>query len=153
MEFLLLLHQGPVGRSEGSQILWEVITRLAPVRDYMNLSRKLTTMVNRARKAIDKPPDNHPDLKGWTREKALKARYPEFLVTAVPPNPVIKTGPGGGPLRPPTCWVVPRTSPNSTPRPSGSAAGGPPGAASSSAAGAPPAAPQEVPRYSPIKWR
>ena len=112
LQFLLLVHQGEAGRAEASAILWEVLTRpaeehkqkqgcfgffsnkkrLACSRDFKNLSRKVYSMVGAARRAIDRPPDTHQDLKGWSYRKALHTRYPEFLASAVPLNWVLKIG-------------------------------------------------------------
>lgn len=115
LQFLLLVHQGEAGRAEASSILWEVLTRpakehkqgtycflffikkttrLACSRDFKNLSRKIYSMVGASRRAIDRPPDNHQDLRGWSYRKALETRYPEFLASAVPHNWVLKLGLG-----------------------------------------------------------
>lgn len=144
MELMILVHQGPVGRAEGNKVLFEVLTRWACTRDYKNLSRKVSSMLGASRRAIDRPPDNHRDLEGWSWRKALVSRYPEFLAEAVPSDPRICTGPGGAPRAPPGCFGPP-------PPP----AGAPPGGASSSSAGppGPQAAPAPPARRGHLQWR
>lgn len=107
MDMMILAHQGPPGRSEANKILWEVLTKLACQRDFKNLSRKISSLVGASRRLIDRPPDGHRDLEGWTSKKALFPRYPEFSHTRVPREPRVVTGPRGVPLAPPQCFGAP----------------------------------------------
>lgn len=147
MEMMLLVHQGPVGRSEANMILWEVLTKWACSREYKNLSRKVSSLIGASRKAIDRPPDNHRDIEGWSWRKALISRYPEYLAGAVPADPRVITGPGGVPRAPPGCFVPPPPPPPQEPQ----------GASGASGSGGPPApgglAPPAPPRRGRLNWR
>ena len=146
MDIMLLVHQGPVGRSEANQILWEVLTKWACSREYKNLSRKVSSMIGASRRAIDRPPDNHRDLEGWSWRKALISRYPEYLAEAVPADPRVIMGPGGVPRAPPGCFMPPPPPPE------------PQGASGASGSAEPPAPgglapPPPPPRRGRLQWR
>ena len=147
MDLMLLVHQSPVGRSEANKVLFELLTRHACTSMHKNLSRKVSTLIKDSRRAIDRPPDGHRDLEGWSWRKALVPRFPEFLQEAVPKDARVTTGPGGVPRAPLGCFVPPGP-PVGPPPP----AGPPPGAsgASSSSGGPPPPPP---PPRGRLQWQ
>jgi hypothetical protein len=111
MDLMILVHQGPVGRSEANMILWKVLTELATTREYRNLSRKVSSLIGASRRVIDRPPGGHAGLSGWSYKKALHPRFPEFLSWRVPDDPQLTMEPSGAPLRPPFCFGPPPAPP------------------------------------------
>lgn len=150
LELMLLVSQGPPGRSEANQILFELMTRWASMGEYKNLSRKVSTMIKAARRAIDRPPDDHSDLRFWTVQRAMVARYPEFLPEKVPTNGLIQTAESGAPLRPPQCWVPPPPPEDLQAPPAQQPYGGP---QSSSWTSNPSSSEAQPGRRGAIKWR
>ena len=111
LDIMLLAHQGVVGRCEANEILWQLLSIWAIRRPYEELSNKCTSMVYDARRFVDRPPQNHKDLWGWSWSKYCVPRHPQWAPTAVPRSPTgallsrVTTGPGGVPLPPPQCWA------------------------------------------------
>ena len=104
LDLMLLAHQGEVGRCEANEVLWQLLSIWALKPNYEDLSNKCTSMVYEARRHIDRPPKNHFDSWGWSWARYCVPRHPQWSPTAVPRDVRVKTGPGGVPLAPPTCW-------------------------------------------------
>ena len=104
-DLFLLAHQGRAGRSEANEILWDVLSGPALDPDYRDLSHKVTNLVGRARRHIDRPPARHEDRAYWTWSHYWVPRNPAFSPDAVPREPFsIYTTPRGRPIAPPHCW-------------------------------------------------
>ncbi len=134
-DLMLLVAQGVAGRAEANEILWDLMTRLG-IEGLRDLSPKASNMVTLARRNIDAPPPNHPDMEDWTWRKAWFPRNPAFAPTSVPRDRRSHGDPQGRPLRPPACWVPPPPPPSAPPSQQGAAASS---AGASSSSGAPPA--------------
>ena len=111
-DLFLLIAQGRAGRAEANEILWDLMSHWALVdRDHRDLSRKCSSMVNWARKIIDRPPATHEDRAKWTYRASMYPRNAAFDPFEVPADPRVLTGRGGVPLRPPACWGAPPPPP------------------------------------------
>ena len=106
VDLLLLAQSGEAGRAEANEILWELLSVWALKPEYEDLSHKLTALVGKARKSIDRPPRNHRDLAWWRWSCYWEPRHKQWAPSAVPRGPLrVITGPGGEPLPPPHCWA------------------------------------------------
>ena len=142
-DLMLLVAQGIAGRSEANEILWDLLTRWG-VEGMRDISHKASNLVTIARRSLDAPPPNHPDMQKWTWRNAWYPRNLAFSPGSVPRDRRSKGDPQGRPLRPPACWVPPGPPPAGPPSQQGSAASYG-GASSSSGA---PAASRPFPRRS-----
>ncbi len=130
-DLMLLAAQGVCGRAEANEILWSLLTHYGVETPLRDLSSFTSNRVTLARRAIDMPPRDHPDMQRWSWRNAYYPRHPEFSPTQVPRDRRSQGDPQGRPLKPPACWVPPPPPP----APQGpSAASAPSGAASSSGA-------------------
>ena len=103
---MLLVHQGVAGRAEANKLLWDLLTSLCLV-DHNQINRLTISNIGAVRKVIDRPPDNHYDMKSWTYLRAIEPRPSAmcFAAEMVPEGPCVITAPGGAPLHPPHCWI------------------------------------------------
>ena len=105
VDIMILAHSGEVGRAEANEVLWEILSVWALKDDYMDLSHKVSSLVNRARRNIDRPPRGHRDLEWWQWSCYWEPRAPHWGPRAAPaPGARVLTGHGGEPLQPPLCW-------------------------------------------------
>ena len=104
LDLMLLAHTGLAGRAEANEILWDLLSIWALKDDYLDLSHKVTSMVGRARRNLDRPPRNHPDREWWTWTCYWEPRRPSWSPRAVPDHYEVITGPNGEPLAPPACF-------------------------------------------------
>ena len=105
LDLLLLAQAGEAGRSEANEIMWTLLSIWALKTHYEDLSNKVSQLVNKHRRFIDRPPKwATPDLMNWQWKCYWVPRHPEWAPRAVPPNCQILTSPHGIPLAPPRCW-------------------------------------------------
>ena len=112
-DLMVLAHSGLVGRSEANRILWDLLSVWALKDEYLDLSRKTSTLVNDAHTAFERPPFGHPDSERWAPENLMVPRYPQWSPMAVKVHH--ETGAfvatyldrDGNPQPPPDCWVRP----------------------------------------------
>jgi len=107
VDLMLLAHSGEAGRAEANEILWTLLSIWALKPTYQDLSHKLSGLVGKARKNIDRPPKNHKDLQWWNWKCYYEPRHPQWSPRAVPRDYTVLKGPGGVPLAPPDCWGPP----------------------------------------------
>ena len=103
-DLMLLAHLGEAGRAEANEILWQILTVTALKAEYKDISHKVTSMVGRARRNLDRPPRCHRDRGQWNWRNYWEPRNPRFSPRAVPQYYTVLTGDGGKPLPPPDCF-------------------------------------------------
>ena len=107
-DLFLLAASGIMGRCEANRIMWLLLAEWAPVRPYKDLSKRVTSACNEARRQFDRPPNYHADLPEWTISCYTDERVgdPWHPYTA-PPDLERMTwvvGQNDEPLQPPECW-------------------------------------------------
>ena len=102
VDLFLLAHQGPAGRSEANEILWDMLPNMALTPEYKDLSSKTSAMVGTARRYLDMPPWRHGDRPYWTWSNYWVPHNKAFDPARVPRgNFTVATRPGGRPISPP----------------------------------------------------
>ncbi len=113
MDMLLLCHSGLVGRSEANRVLWELLSIWALKEEYVDISRKTSTLVWEARRHFERPPQADRDCNWWEPRHYVAPRLPQWSPLAVRWDPVtleyLPTYPdiNGDPQPPPGCWAPP----------------------------------------------
>ena len=107
-DLMLLVHSGWCGRCEANALLWKVLSVEALKEEYLDLSRKVTSLVNEARRYLDRPPWTHPDHWTWSWSHYTETRHEHFDPHAAPPegasNFEIVLRRDGVPQKPPAMW-------------------------------------------------
>ena len=103
----LLAHSGLVGRTVANEILWKILSWWALDPRYEDLSHKMSSFCNWARRRFERPPRNHQDLWWWSwrcYEVPDRNQWSPLEVPRVPWS--LREGDDGRPLPPPECWNV-----------------------------------------------
>ena len=108
-DMFLLAYTGPKGRTMANKLLFRILSYKAiSDPEYENLSNWVSVQVKELRKAMDRPPWWHHDMRNWTWENLEWIPHADrhFNPHSVPLNlPVPNlTGARGEPLAPPDCW-------------------------------------------------
>ena len=107
IDMLLLAHSGLVGRTVANEILWNLLSKWALDPRYEDLSHKVSSEINWARRRFDRPPRNHQDLWWWSwrcYEVPDRNQWSPLQVPRVPWS--LRKGDDGRPLPPPECWEL-----------------------------------------------
>jgi hypothetical protein len=111
LDMVLLAHCGLPGRSEANRVLWELLSIWALKEEYVDISRKTSTLVWEARRHFERPPQADRDCLWWEPRHYVAPRLPQWSPLAVEWHPVtleyLPTYPdiNGDPQPPPACWA------------------------------------------------
>ena len=110
LDLMLLANSGYCGRCEANEILWNVLSYWALKHDYEDLSNKVSQLVGKARRNIDRPPEKnkeglwHEDLRWWSWSRYDVPRHPQWGPHAIPHGSSVILEEGTNlPLPPPRC--------------------------------------------------
>lgn len=104
-DLMLLAHAGVVGRTAFNEIMWALLSEHGLQKEYWDLSRKASSMVQWKRRAFDRPPVTSPDRLIWSWKFLSEPEHDAWHPQNVPQGAwTIKRGPRGRPLPPPECY-------------------------------------------------
>ena len=111
VDLMLLAHSGEVGRAMANEILWTILSEVALKDSYLDMSNKVSALVNLARRSFDRPPRRHRDIETWgwnllLRPSLLHRQHWSPLAPPPPNTTLILTLEGGEPVPPPQCWHI-----------------------------------------------
>ena len=101
-DLMLLVHCGVVGRTAFNEIMWALLSEHGLQREYRDLSRKASSMVQWKRRAFDRPPHNSQDRLIWSWRFLKEPEHDAWHPMRAPQGTwTLKRGPRGRPLPPP----------------------------------------------------
>ncbi len=104
-DLLLLAHSGIVGRTKANELLWNLLSIWALDNMYLDLSHKVSSEVNIARKSFDMPPVDNWEFEWWQWSRYSEPRDRKWGPRETPSGKwFIKKNDRDGPLPPPDCW-------------------------------------------------
>eukprot|EP00972_Heterocapsa_arctica_P065866 9720288-Heterocapsa_arctica.AAC.1 len=94
-----------VGRTKANEVMWNLLSIWALDSAYLDLSHKVTSEVNIARKSFDMPPTDHWEFEDWAWSRYSEPRDPKWGPRETPRGKwYIEKGHRDRPLPPPQCW-------------------------------------------------
>ncbi len=109
MDFTLLMHTGPVGRTLANKLMWTLLSDWALDDRYLDLSSNVSWECYKARRTFERPEWRGEDLRRWTWEHLDHCKNADWHwhPAAVPGEFYqVVLGPQGEPLPPPRCWLM-----------------------------------------------